>query len=293
MKKAAVIGSISTDFVVTTEVIPNQGETVVGESFQTFFGGKGANQAIALSRSGIDVFMLGAVGEDSFGIELLENLKTNAVNTEMIQAVAKSESGSAHIQINNGDNRIVIIPGANNLISIDVIKQYQKELLTMDLIVLQNEIPMETVQHIIDFCFEHQIKTIYNPAPAKEIDEEFIEKVTYITPNEHETALLFKGESLEKSLRRYPNKLIVTLGEQGAIFYDGEKEVLIPAHKVAKVVDTTGAGDTFNGYFAKGILDGLSLEKSLALGNAASALAIQAKGAQDGIPVYEKVAETL
>ncbi|MEI5994377.1 ribokinase [Candidatus Enterococcus mansonii] len=293
MKKAAVIGSISTDFVVTTEVIPNQGETVVGQSFQTFFGGKGANQAVALSRAGVDVFMLGAVGSDSFGKELIRNLSENAIHTEMIQTIEESESGSAHIQIKDGDNRIVIIPGANDLISIEMVKQYQEELQKMDIIVLQNEIPLETIEYLIDWCFEHKIKTIYNPAPAKEIAGKYIDKVTYITPNEHETALLFKGEARENVLKRYPNKLIVTLGEQGAVFHDGEKEVVVPAHRVTNVVDTTGAGDTFNGYFAKGILDGKSLAESLALGNAASALAIQAKGAQDGIPVYEKVVGAL
>lgn len=293
MKKVAVIGSISMDFVVTTNIIPNQGETVVGEAFQTFFGGKGANQAIALSRSELDVFMLGAVGNDSFGRSLIDNLKNNGINTEMIQTYDNVESGSAHIQIKDGDNRIIIVPGANDLISVEVVQSYREKLEQMDMVVLQNEMPMETIEYLIEFCSERQIAVLYNPAPAKEIPERYLDKVTYLTPNEHEALLLFPNQSQEEMLRNYPNKLVITLGDQGAVFFDGEKQITVPAKKVDTVVDTTGAGDTFNGYFVKGILEGLSIEKSLALGNAASAIAIQTKGAQSGIPAYEKVAATV
>ncbi len=293
MKKVAVIGSISTDFVVTTKIIPNQGETLVGESFQTFFGGKGANQAIALSRSGLDVSMIGAVGKDVFGQALIDNLKENGINTDMIQTVDTAESGSAHIQVMDGDNRIIIIPGANDRLSIDVVKQYQQQLQQMEMVILQNEIPVETIEYIIDFCATQRIQVLYNPAPAKEISEEYIEKVTYLTPNEHEAVLLFGNKERAEVLRNYPNKLIITLGNQGATFFDGEAEVIVPAQKVATVIDTTGAGDTFNGYFAKGILEGLTIAESLKLGNAASAIAIQTKGAQNGIPMYEKVVASL
>lgn len=293
MKKVAVIGSISTDFVVTTKIIPNQGETLVGESFQTFFGGKGANQAIALSRSGLDVSMIGAVGKDVFGQALIDNLKENGINTDMIQTVETAESGSAHIQVMDGDNRIIIIPGANDRLSIDVVKQYQQQLQQMEMVILQNEIPVETIEYIIDFCATQRIQVLYNPAPAKEISEEYIEKVTYLTPNEHEAVLLFGNKERAEVLRNYPNKLIITLGDQGATFFDGEAEVIVPAQKVATVIDTTGAGDTFNGYFAKGIIEGLTIAESLKLGNAASAIAIQTKGAQNGIPMYEKVVASL
>lgn len=293
MKKVAVIGSISTDFVVTTKIIPNQGETLVGESFQTFFGGKGANQAIALSRSGLDVSMIGAVGKDIFGQALIDNLKNNGINTDMVQTVETAESGSAHIQVMDGDNRIIIIPGANDRLSIDVVKQHQQQLQQMEMVILQNEIPIETIEYIIDFCATHRIQVLYNPAPAKEIAEEYIKKVTYLTPNEHEAVLLFGNKKRAEILRKYSNKLIITLGDQGATFSNGKEEVIVPAQKVATVIDTTGAGDTFNGYFAKGILEGLTIAESLKLGNAASAIAIQTKGAQNGIPMYEKVVASL
>ncbi|WP_430536251.1 ribokinase [Listeria rocourtiae] len=289
MKKVAVIGSISKDFVVTTESIPNQGETVVGERFQTFFGGKGANQAIALCRAGMEVFMLGAVGDDELGRDLIHNLEQHGVDCGMVQNLKNVNSGSAHIQIMNGDNRIVIVPGANDFISISDIETHYEQLKQMDMIVLQNEIPMETICAVINFCDKNQIPVLYNPAPAKEIPESYIDKVNYLTPNEHEFDTLFQNQDLSEMLRMYPNKLIVTLGDRGAIFYDGEHEIIVSAEKISNIVDTTGAGDTFNGYFVKGIMDGDSVKQSVYLGNVAAGLAIQAEGAQDGIPTYEKV----
>lgn len=293
MKKIAVIGSISTDFVVTTEALPAQGETVVGQAFETFFGGKGANQAIAMSRAGLEVFMVGAVGADLFGEELVHNLQENGIQTEMVRMLEDVDSGSAHIQLMSGDNRIIIVPGANEQVSAEWLAAIAETLTSMDLVVLQNEIPIETVQAVIDFCFKEKIQVLYNPAPVKEIAESYLEKVTFLTPNEQEAAALFKNHSLTEVLKKYPNKLIVTLGEKGSVFFDGEKEVRVPAKKVKQVIDTTGAGDTFNGYFAKGILTGCSIETSLQLGNMASALAIQVKGAQAGIPMYQKVMEEL
>lgn len=290
MKKAMVIGSISTDFVVTTQTIPQEGETVIGESFQTHFGGKGANQAIALSRSGVSVFMLGAVGDDQYGKQLIQNLQDNQIDTQAVQVNDAIESGSAHIQIQSGDNRIIVVPGANDTVSIAQIQANQNLINQMDMVVLQNELPLGTIEYLIDFCFEQQIPTIYNPAPVKKINQAYLDKVTYLTPNEHEIVQLFDEENYMEVLKRYPNKLIVTLGSKGAAFFDGEQIVTVPAQTVKDVVDTTGAGDTFNGYLANGILAGYSLAESLALGNAASALAIQTAGAQAGIPYEEEVA---
>ncbi|MBC1604248.1 ribokinase [Listeria rocourtiae] len=289
MKKITVIGSISKDFVVTTEQIPNQGETVVGKRFRTFFGGKGANQAIALSRAGMEVFMLGAVGDDALGTDLIHNLEYHHIDCEMVSTLKDVSSGSAHIQIMNGDNRIVIVPGANDLISISDVEAHYEKLKQMDMVVLQNEIPVETICAVIDFCVKNQIPVLYNPAPAKEIPESYIDKVSYLAPNEHEFNILFQNQELSEVLRRYPNKLIVTLGDRGAIFYDGKNEIMVPAGEIASIVDTTGAGDTFNGYLAKGIMDGGSIKQSVQLGNVAAGLAIQTEGAQDGIPTYEKV----
>ncbi len=287
--KIGVIGSLSTDFVVTTKQIPKQGETVLGDSFNTYFGGKGANQAIAASRAGAEVFMLGSVGSDYQADLLLNNLKENNVDISMMKKVEGVESGSAHIQIKDGDNRIIVVPGSNAYTKIDMIQFYQEKLKAMDVIVLQNEIPIETVKYVIDFCHEQSIKVLYNPAPVADIGAEYIEKVDFLTPNEGEFAILFPDDTLDDMLEKYPNKLIVTLGDRGAIYHNGLENVIVKAEHVTNVVDTTGAGDTFNGYLAKGIAEELSLLECLKLGNKSSALSIQKKGAQRGIPFIEEI----
>lgn len=289
MKKVAVIGSISTDFVVNTTVIPKEGQTVIGESFDTFFGGKGANQAIAISRAGVQTYMVGAVGDDTFGESLIDNLRNNQIDTSMVQKIINQNSGSAIIQVKNSDNRIIVVEGANAELTIEDITGYQEKLKEMDLIVLQNEIPVPVIEYVIRFCRDHQLSILYNPAPFKEISRELIDSVTYLTPNEHEFKQLYPDAEPEAQLKKMPNQLIITLGKKGAIFNNGREEKVIPACQVANVVDTTGAGDTFNGYFVSGLLGNLTLEQAIKLGNKASALAIQKHGAQSGIPRREEV----
>lgn len=289
MKKIAVIGSLSTDFVVSTDIIPNQGETVVGKQIKTFFGGKGANQAVAISRSGVETFMLGAVGEDSFGSDLLKNLQDNHIDTSMMKIVKGVSSGSAFIQVYEGDNRIIIIEGSNASLTIDDIKKNEEKLKQMNLLVLQNEIPTEVIEYVIKFAAANDIVTVYNPAPIKKIDEKMLDLVDYLTPNEHEFNALFPNQTLEEALERFPNKLIVTLGDKGATYHDKTEIKLVPSEKIAKVVDTTGAGDTFNGYLAYGLLNGKTIEEAIMMGNKAAGLAIQKEGAQSGIPTIDEV----
>ncbi|MGX7031338.1 ribokinase [Vagococcus zengguangii] len=289
MKKIAVIGSLSTDFVVTTNIIPEQGETVVGKEFATFYGGKGANQAIATSRSGIETYMVGAVGDDNFGENLLSNLIHNHIDTSMVKVVKDMSSGVAIIQVHQGDNRIVIVEGSNGKNEIADIDNHSDLLKEMDLFVIQNEIPVEVIEYVIEFAHQAGIPTLYNPAPIKAINPELLNKVSYITPNEHEFEALFTNQSLEEALAMHPNKLVVTLGSKGAVYHDGKQVVLVEQEPVDNVVDTTGAGDTFNGYFASGILKGLSIEEAIKLGNRAAGLAIQKKGAQNGIPKIDEV----
>lgn len=285
-----MVGSLSMDFVVRTDILPNQGETVIGESFKTFFGGKGANQAIAARRAGLDVYMFGAVGGDSFGDRLLENLLVNDIHTQGIAKLENTESGSAHIHIHQGDNRIIIVPGANDQVSIEMMKNQLEFLQEMDLIILQNEIPMATIEYLVDFAHEKKIKVLYNPAPVKKISESLIEKVDFLTPNEHEFSLMFESKDLQEILVQFPNKLIVTLGSEGAVYCDEKLQIKkISGQKVSNIIDTTGAGDTFNGFLAKGIVEGLTLSESISLANQAAALSIQKEGAQDGIPYIKDV----
>ncbi|MGX6962396.1 ribokinase [Vagococcus xieshaowenii] len=289
MKKVAVIGSLSTDFVVTTGIIPEQGETVVGEEFATFYGGKGANQAVAASRAGVQTYMFGAVGDDEFGQHLIDNLTNNQIDSSMIKVAEHTSSGVAIIQVHEGDNRIIIVEGSNSKNETVDIDNHAEMLKEMDLFIIQNEIPTDVIEYAIKFAEEAGIPVLYNPAPIKEISHELLEKITYITPNEHEFETLFQGKTLEQALAENPNKLIVTLGSKGAIYHNGEQAILVEQEKIDNVIDTTGAGDTFNGYFASGILTGLSIEEAIKLGNRASGIAIQKKGAQTGIPKIEEV----
>lgn len=287
MGHIAIIGSCSTDFTIVTKQIANQGETVLGESLHTAFGGKGANQAVAAARLGASVRMIGCVGDDMFAEQILTNFKDNHVNTTHMRQV-DGASGTAHITLYEGDNRIIVIPSANKHVGFDTDDALAEVLDDVELVILQHEIPLETNTQVISYCAQHDIDVILNPAPAAKIASELIEQVTYLTPNENEFAALFPDEDQEMVLARYPNKLIITLGDQGAIFHDGTSIQQVPCFET-KVVDTTGAGDTFNGAFAYARLNGYDMHSAITFANLASSLSIQKIGAQGGIPTLEEM----
>ncbi|MBZ6527629.1 ribokinase [Aerococcaceae bacterium DSM 111021] len=285
MVRIGVVGSISTDFVAEANRRPEQGETVFGASFETSFGGKGANQAVASARLGAETVMFGAVGEDEFAQRLIDNLNNEGIDTGAVQQVSGVPSGSAIITLVEGDNSIIYVAGANDKVKPSDI---DKEIVAgLDMVLVQNETPVSTIEHLIDVCHEVQTPIIVNPAPAREMSETYIKKVTYLTPNESEFKMLFPGESLESILKRYPNKLIVTLGSEGAVFFDGTNIQQIPAVDVSDIVDTTGAGDTFNGALAFAVASGLDLVDAVRFANLAGSLSITKKGAQAGMPTLD------
>lgn len=290
MKKIMVVGSISTDFNVITTKRPEIGETVRGESFSTSFGGKGANQAVAAARLGAEVKMVGTVGTDEFGKLLIDNLEKNNINTKNVERVTQAESGSAHITLMDNDNSIIFIPGANHVFEAERLEALKDEIKTVEFVILQNEIPMLIVEKLIDICAELNVQTIYNPAPAETMDKKWLEKVTYLTPNETEFSVLFPDLTIEEGLRKYPNQLIVTLGSEGIAYFDGEEIVKVPSYKVP-VTDTTGAGDTFNGAFAYALTKDADLTKSTQFANLVAAISIQKYGAQGGMPTLTEVKE--
>lgn len=290
MSKITVIGSLATDFVVSVDKRPVVGETIIGNDFKTTFGGKGANQAVAAARLGSHVAMIGKVGADSFGTEIIANLKENQISVNGVEPVTHVPSGSAHITLADGDNSIVVISGANNAVDIQQLTKNQERIKTSDLVLLQQEIPSETVEAIVDFCYQHQIPTVLNPAPARSISQNVIDKVTYLTPNEHEFEELFPQLTVSEGLAKYPNKLIITVGSKGVLFNNGQEEILVPSYQV-KPVDTTGAGDTFNGAFSVALTNQLSVAESIRFGNLAASLSIQKFGAQGGMPKLEELKE--
>jgi len=288
MAKITVIGSASMDLVVTSAKRPGAGETVLGDSFKTVPGGKGANQAVAAARLGAEVTMIGRVGDDSFGQVILNNLKGNGIVADYVEPVTDMESGTAHIILAEGDNSIVVVKAANDLVTPDYVDRAAEVIQGSDIVLIQQEIPEETVVHVSDLCAKYGVPLILNPAPARPVPQSVIEKAAYITPNEHEALVLFGEEPLGEVLRRYPNKLIVTEGKKGVRYYDGSQEVVVPGYKV-EAVDTTGAGDTFNGAFAVALAEGMSLSDSLDFANRAAALSVTKFGAQGGMPTRREV----
>lgn len=286
-----VIGSINMDLVVKTDHFPQQGETTFGQLFTTTPGGKGANQAVAAARLGGKVHMAATVGNDAFGDELKDNLQAEGID---VQHVIKSEttaSGIANILLSDGDNRIIVVSGANYDMTPARISTLKEVIQKSQLIVLQLEIPIETIETILAVCEELQVPVLLNPAPATGFKAEFMERIHYLTPNETECAEIF-GTDVESALEKYPNKLIVTLGAAGARYFDGEKHVFIEGYPT-EAVDTTGAGDTFNGALAYKLAAGSPLVEALKFANAAGSLSVEKFGAQAGMPRIEAVEERL
>ncbi|MCM3086980.1 ribokinase [Bhargavaea ginsengi] len=276
-----VVGSINMDLVVGTERFPKQGETVLGNLYTTVPGGKGANQAVAAARLGGTVRMIGAVGTDPFGDELVENLENEDVDVSRVKRV-EGPSGIANILLSEGDNRIIVVPGANHQLTPEDIDHCEAAIASSELVVLQLEIPIPSVLRTLEIARRNQVPVILNPAPADGFSPEFLQYEPILTPNESEAAMMF-GENWEQALEAHPNRLIVTLGRDGARYYDGERHIVVPGIQ-ENAVDTTGAGDTFNGALAVALAEMMRLEDAIRFANAAASLSVEQFGAQGGMP---------
>lgn len=294
MGKIGVVGSINMDMTVKTERIPLKGETLKGEDLKYIPGGKGANQAVAAARLGADVEMFGCVGDDSAGESLVKNLQEQGVKTKHIRTVPGIPTGLAMITVGDKDNTVIVVAGTNNCVDIDYINEVRDAILECEIVLLQHEIPQETIEYVINLCADNGVKVVLNPGPARPVRKEILEKVTYLTPNEHETVILFgKEKSFEELMKAYPEKLVITQGSRGVstCLKSGEI-VLIPARKV-NVVDTTGAGDTLNGAFTVAVTEGKNITDALVFANAAAGLSTEKFGAQGGMPTYEEVTKVM
>lgn len=292
MAKITVVGSASMDLVVTSSQRPSAGETVLGESFKTVPGGKGANQAVAAARLGAEVTMIGCVGDDHFGQSILNNYKANGIITDYVEPVTGMESGTAHIILAEGDNSIVVVKAANDRVTPAYVDQAADVIKASDIVLIQQEIPEDTVVHVSELCAKYNVPLMLNPAPARPVPQAVVEQAAYITPNEHEAAILFGDEPLGDVLRRYPNKLFVTEGKNGVRYFDGNQEIVVPGY-IVKAVDTTGAGDTFNGAFAVALAEGMNLQDCLKFANRAASLSVMKFGAQGGMPTRSEVEGSL
>ena len=251
--KICVIGSSNIDQIAYTKNIPADGETLFGDSFQMGFGGKGANQAVMAGLLGADVYMITCLGDDVYKEMTINNYEANNVNTDHIQLV-KGASGVAPIWVDaTGQNRIIVIPGANNEIDAQKAISSIEAIGNISVLVGQCEIPMEVNHEVFQYAKSNSVTTIFNPAPAKKLERDFLEHISWLIPNENEFELISGMEPNDDNFLKFneeiPCNLIVTLGEKGAVLVDENKTHYFDAPSV-NAIDTTGAGDSFIGTFA-------------------------------------------
>jgi ribokinase len=299
MADILVIGSLNADLVVRAPRFPAPGETISGEDLVIIPGGKGANQAVAAARQGASVAMVGRVGNDSFGPALIQNLINNQVDTAYVQT-DRAATGTATIIVDSsGQNSIVLSPGANGKVTQADVEAIPFQ--DADILLLQLEIPLETVIYAASLARRNGLRVILNPAPACLLPDSLLADVDFLVPNEGELQLLSgspvndisSAESAARTLRaKGIGTVVVTLGSNGALLVTGDKTMHIPAFKV-EVVDTTAAGDAFIGGLAAALLKGKPLEDAVRYGNASGALAATRFGAQPSLPTLDEVEQLL
>lgn len=295
--RVIVIGSTNTDMVISVPHLPEPGETVLGGRFHMVNGGKGANQAIAAARAGGDVGFLTCVGDDAFGKNACDLFKQEGIDTSYIKIVEKEPSGVAMINVSeNGENSISVAPGANSLLLPEDIKKAESFISKADIVLLQLEIPIQTVYSSIRIAVENKVPVILNPAPAQRIDPEILRMIDYITPNKNEAVAIANlgksmryNEDLILELKRNGLKtVIITLGERGVLFTENGQVGHQDGHKV-EVIDTTAAGDTFNGYLAVSLARGETLDQAIRIANQAASLSVTRLGASTSIPFLNEL----
>ena len=294
--RVVVIGSLNMDLVVEAERPPQMGETILGKQIHFIPGGKGANQAVAAARLGAHTTMIGAVGEDSFGQELVGALAGEGIAENTIKQVKGVATGVASILLAQGDNSIIVVSGANYQCLPEDIDQHEELIAQADIVLLQLEIPLETVIYAVKVAKQHGRKVILNPAPAQPLPDSLLKQVDYLTPNVSELALLAgtaDGRGLEQEMDWLLGKgvgaVITTLGAEGVAYKTtGSEFKRCPAHQV-EVVDTTGAGDSFNAALACSLAEGKQLDEALEFAGKVAALAVTRLGAQAGMPTRHEV----
>lgn len=303
MATIAVVGSVNMDLVVQTPRLPAPGETVLGGAFDTFPGGKGANQAVAAARQGAQVIFIGCVGQEAgsaaFGARLAAGLQVEGVDTRFLYRQEQAASGVALITVDAaGQNTIVVAPGANFMLTPALVQSAWEHIPPPQVLLLQLEIPLETVLAAARLARRAGTQVVLNPAPAQPLPAELLALVDVLIPNEHEAALLAQMpvETLEqaenaarKLLAQGAGCVVITLGARGALLVSAPGPVVhVPAYRV-QVVDTTAAGDAFAGALAVALAEGLPLRSAVQRGCAAGALSATQPGAQPSLPTREAV----
>ena len=292
-----MVGSINQDFVLVVERRPEPGETVTDADLTLLPGGKGANAAVAAARLGAEVSMLGRVGEDAFGGELIRNLRENGVDAKYVRTTPDAPTGSAFITVTpDGENAIVVSPGANRSFGPDEVEEAAENLRETGVLVAQLEVPAEAVEQAAKIVTHSGGRFVFNLAPAREVPERLLFLPNPLVVNETEARFLLGEDARDpeglaaKLLDRGPASAVVTLGAGGAVLASGEETRCFPAPKV-EAVDTTGAGDAFVGALAARLAAGAPLEEAVAYAVLAGTAAAVQKGAQGALPTPEELNE--
>lgn len=297
-KEILVIGSSNTDMVIKTSALPVPGETILGGNFFMNAGGKGANQAVAAARLGGKVTFIAKTGNDIFGKQAIGSFKKDGINIDHIITDPVYPSGVALITVNEkGENCIVVAPGANGVLSPQDIQESIPVIEKASVILLQLEIPIETVEYVIDLAAQKNKTIILNPAPAASLPDELLKKVSTITPNQKEAELLTSIKVVDSKTaeqaalvlhRKGVETVVITMGAKGAYLSHNQKGELINAPKV-DAVDTTAAGDVFNGALAVALTEGIIIEEAIAFGCKAAAVSVTRLGAQSSAPYRNEI----
>lgn len=288
--RIGVVGSINTDLVIKTDILPEVGETVTGESFQITFGGKGANEAVASARLDASVNLISCVGDDMFSRNVIAHLQNEGVHITAVKQLKDCSGGIASIVVSNKNNQIIVIPGANAFVNREYVEKYSSRILECSIVGGQFEIPLDALMYVSRLCKENGIKFVLNPSPIKEFPKELFDNATYVIVNEVEVKEVagYDENNPYAILEKYAGKLILTKGGEGCFVDAGNGVINIPAIKV-DVVDTTGAGDTFMGAFMVGINNGMQLADAIRFANICAGLKTTKLGAQTGMPRLDEV----
>ena len=307
-----VVGSLSTDLTVKTKRMPKSGETVIdGIDYITACGGKGANQAVQASRLGAEVTLLGKIGNDINGKQILESIKASGINTEYIIIDKNACSGMAFIILEKKDNehtenRIIVVPGANMEIQLKEVNFLKEVISKYNMVMLEQEIPAQINEAVAHLARKKGIPVMLNPAPSRNISDALLKDITYISPNEHEAADI-TGVEIKKSkdsvdlrtvkeasnvlLEKGAENVIITLGDMGASYMNKDEFIYLPCVKIEKAADPTAAGDSFIGAFCTGICSKMNKREALKFASYAAAMTVSRIGAQPSLPYYDEIIE--
>lgn len=311
--KILVVGSFVMDLIVSTEKFPNSGETVLGKSFRTAPGGKGANQAVQAARLGADVTMVGKVGNDDFGKSLVNSCKESGIHTDHIAVDETVSSAVGNVMLEVGEeketkNRIIVVSGANMTITPADVAFLKDTIDQYDMVMLQLEIPMSINEIVAKYAFDKGVPVMLNSAPSAPLSDELLSCLTYISPNEHEAAditgikISKDGKTVNQNevravvgslLAKGVQNVVITLGNAGAVVSNKQEYFYQPCIDVVEVKDPTAAGDSFVGAFSAGVCSGLNHSQALTFANYAATLTVSRMGAQPSLPFLSEVVELM